>query len=101
MANTTIFNEINWKLGKCSSPKCSCGDEDNAYHYFFVYTKMSAFRPYKIVLLDIFNDTDSKILKEFISSSKKLEELYPWHFHFDTLLLTRTEDRGTEKDLRN
>ena len=77
MANTTIFNEIRWKLSECASPKCSYGDGDNAYHYFFVCSKFSAIRPYKIALLDIFDDTDCKILKEFIDSSKKLEEPYP------------------------
>ena len=35
MAHTTIFNKIKWKLSNCASPKCSCGDEDNAYHSFF------------------------------------------------------------------
>ena len=76
MANTTIFNEINWNFSKCASPMCLSGYKDNAYHYFFVCSKISAFRPNKIVLFDIFDDTDCKILKKFISSSRKLEELY-------------------------
>ena len=75
MANMTIFNEIKWKLSKCAFLKCSCGDEVNAYHYFFICSKISAFRPNKIVILDIFNDTDSKILKEFITSSKNFKNL--------------------------
>ena len=70
MTNTTIFK---WKLIKCTFLKCSC-DENNAYHCFFVCSKISAFRPNRIVLLDI-DDTDSKILKEFITSSKNYKNL--------------------------
>ena len=90
MANTTIFNEIKWKLGKCDLPNCLCGDEDNAYHYFFVCSKISAFRHNKIVILDIVECTDCRIVKNFYNSSKNFDDPCPWHFHFNKLLLLKT-----------
>ena len=74
MASTT-FNEINCKLSKCASPKCSCGNEDNAYHYFFVCSKFSAIRPNKIALLDIFDEDGCKYVEFFWSKGQRSDLL--------------------------